>query len=376
MTWTSSEESGDEGASRHRGVKRGSKRGRYHRGDTSEAKKRVITAAEGDQDWRAVAVNNGVPIPTAYGWLRRSEDQPRQRGGYKLPKLSPENVEVILTWVEDNPVITLSALRDRVLLELGVSVSTTTVYNCLDGRLYTVKKVLPEPDRMNAEENKIKRRDYVRNLMGEMGNNKMVIFIDETNVNLFLRRSQGRSRKGTRCSLKSPTSKGKNVHVIGGISQRGLVYWERRRGSYRKEDCCEWLRNMLRALPEPMSNIVVVCDNAPVHCALESVFEEEEFEGAALLRAAPYSAPINPIEECWSTLKAAMKREMASKREEMLSSSHEGVTQTEYRLQFLEKIIDDNMAVITPMLCLSTYNHVQKHFPRILDLQDLQLGDL
>ena len=68
MTSTSSEESSDENTSRHRGVKRGTKRGRYHRGDTSEAKKRVIMAAEGDQDWRAVAVNNGVPLPTAL-WL-------------------------------------------------------------------------------------------------------------------------------------------------------------------------------------------------------------------------------------------------------------------------------------------------------------------
>ena len=55
---------------------------------------------------------------------------------------------------------------------------------------------------------------------------------------------------------------------------------------------------MLRSVTEPLHNVVVVSDNAPVHCSLETVFEEEEFSGARLLRTAPYSAPINPIEEC------------------------------------------------------------------------------
>ena len=120
---------------------------------------------------------------------------------------------------------------------------------------------------------------------------------------------------------------------------------------------------------------VVVSDIAPVHCSLETVFEEEEFSEARLLRTAPYSAPINPIEECWSVLKASMKRELSGKMTEMLSNNHEGVTQTEYRLSFLEQIIDNNIATITPMLCLSTCNHVQKHFSKIMNLQDLKMDD-
>ena len=109
--------------------------------------------------------------------------------------------------------------------------------------------------------------------------------------------------------VKSPTSKGKNIHIIAGISQQGLVHWERRRGNYKLDDCCEWVRRMLRAVTEPFNNVVVACDNAPVHCALETVFDDdEEFSGATLLRAIPYSAPINPIEERWSIMKAKMKR--------------------------------------------------------------------
>ena len=70
------------------------------------------------------------------------------------------------------------------------------------------------------------------------------------------------------------------MHVIGGIS----LYFERRSGSFKKEDCQEWLRSLLISITESLSQIVIVCDNAPVHSNLETVLEEEEFIGATMLR--------------------------------------------------------------------------------------------
>ena len=66
---------------------------------------------------------------------------------------------------------------------------------------------------------------------------------------------------------------------------------------------------------------VVVCDNTPVHNGIETVATEAEFEGIEIIRMAPYSAPLNPIEECWSVFKAAMKRSMAVTFGDMLSRS-------------------------------------------------------
>ena len=131
----------------------------------------------------------------------------------------------------------------------------------LECRLYS-EKILLELCTMNTVSNKEKRRDYVQALMDKMGQSKFILLIYESNWNLFLLRTQGRSRKGTHCSVKSPTSKGKNIHIIAGISQQGLVHWERRRGNYIRDDCCEWVRRMLRSLTEPFNNIIVVCDNS------------------------------------------------------------------------------------------------------------------
>ena len=68
---------------------------------------------------------------------------------------------------------------------------------------------------MNSIINKEIRSEYVTRVVAAMAS-KYVIFIDETNVNLFVRRSFGRSRKGTRCSVKTPTARGKNVHIFAG----------------------------------------------------------------------------------------------------------------------------------------------------------------
>ena len=119
--------------------------------------------------------------------------------------------------------------------------------------------------------------------------------------------------------MKTPTSKGKNIHVIAGISQTGLIYWERRRGSYKKENCNEWVRKLVRQVTEPMERVVVVvCDNAPVHVNLETVVQEDEFQGACILRLAPYSAPLNPIEECCSVFKKELRKLFNNTQDELL----------------------------------------------------------
>lgn len=360
-------------AEQKRGVKRGTKRGAYKR--TGEEKTRVLAAYDGAGDWRAVATANGVSIGTAYGWIRRASSPVKPRGGARFHKVTENDVEKLLSYLKENPQLTLKELARKLRDDTGVSVSTTTVHKHLNGRLFTCKRVRAEPAPMNAEENRRKRAAYVTSVMEALGQGKTVVYMDESNVNLFIRRGCGRSRKGTRCSVKAPASKGHNVHIIGAISQTGMVYWERRRGSFRKEDCKNWVRCMLRASQCPMGRLVLVCDNAPCHSGLEEVFEEDEFRGAVLLRMGPYSAPLNPIEEVWSVVMADIKRRMSSSMANLLRPTPSDITQGEHRMRHLEGAIDAAMPAVTPMLCLSTCNHVQRHFAACLALSHLGMGD-
>ena len=80
-------------------------------------------------------------------------------------------------------------------------------------QLLPTSVVLPQPSAMNWE-NKEKRSNYVGSVMESIGQ-KRIVYIDQTNCNLFLRRSFGRSKKGVK-TVSLPTSKGQNVHVIAG----------------------------------------------------------------------------------------------------------------------------------------------------------------
>ena len=182
-----------------------------------------------ETDRRSVA--NGFSVQTAYGWIRRSEvdELPKQRGGFRSKKIEQHHIDKLLDWLSLNPLLTLVEIKNKIKAEYDLDVSTTTIHKHLDGQMFTLKKILPEPENMNSLANRRKRAECVQTVMSAHGNGKHIIYIDESKCNLFLRRSEGRSRKGTRCIVKSASSRGKNIHIIGAVSQTGLVYWERRR---------------------------------------------------------------------------------------------------------------------------------------------------
>ena len=87
----------------------------------------------------------------------------------------------MLTYVEENPLITLTEIKSKKIKnELDIIISTTIIHKYLECRLYTVKKILLEPCTMNSVSNKENRRDYLQALMDKMGQGKFIIFIDES----------------------------------------------------------------------------------------------------------------------------------------------------------------------------------------------------
>ena len=359
------------GARRKRGLAPGTKRGPYKRVG-ADARERILEVYRSGGDWKLAATANGVAVRTAYGYITRPDGfTPAPRGGATSKKVDGPMVDKMVKYVEENPLITLTEIGRKLEADTGVSLSLPTIHSHLNGRMYTIKKVNVEPISMNSLDNKQKRALFVQQVMQANGQGRTIIYIDETNVNLFLRRSQGRSLRGVRCSVKAANARGPNIHVIGAMSQTGMVHWERRRGSFRKDDCKEWLRRALEACPTPLDRVTVVCDNAPVHTDLESVVAD--FPGLALLRTAPYSAPLNPIEAVWSSMKAHMKRSISSSLQEMLNTPH-GMTQQEHRLRYLEARIDAAMEQITPVMRLHFYNHVQRHYAGYMTLADLAMG--
>ena len=52
-----------------------------------------------------------------------------------------------------------------------------------------------------------------------------------------------------------------------------------------------------------------------------------------------------------------------------------GLTQTEWRLRYIERLIDEGQQRITPIMCMQFCNHVQSFFASALELRDMPVGN-
>ena len=168
-----------------------------------------------------------------------------------------------------------------------------------------------------------------------MREGKMIIWMDETNINVFCR-SHGRARDGDRAVMPLPTSKGPNVHVVCAISAYQMIHSTRRRGAFKSDTAKTWVLEMLQNLPAGVrvDSVVLVCDNAPCH----SKFEEwvNDYPGLIIYRLGPYSSMLNPVETIWSKMKAVVRQQMRVPQVELPAMG-------EQRLAYVEGLIDNAM---------------------------------
>ena len=278
------------------------RRGKYTK-VLNECHERILTEAINGGAWKLIAAANGVKYKTAHDWIRKGSVPRKQRGGKRHCKLAGEDVNEILGWLESNSQLTLKAICERLRQERNINVSHQTVSKCLDGHLITYKQVQNVPDGRNTPENKRLRQTYVEEIMEYTAQQKHIVFVDEINFNLYCRRNNGRAIRGTRAIVKVPNSKGRNLNIAGVISSTSLEFWERQRVSFKKENFNNFMRRCLRAINargHNLNDVVVVQDNAPSHCDVQT---EEEFNGILICRLAPYSPMLNPIENIWSAVK-------------------------------------------------------------------------
>ena len=201
-----------------------------------------------------------------------------------------------------------------------------------------------------------------------------VLYMDETNINIHISRGHGRSLAGKRCSVVSAGSKGANIHIIGAISEAGVEHMQVKRGSFKKEDAREWLKECLRrSMRRHGGPVAMIIDNAPCHSNIEEVLEDHEFRENIIVRLAPYSPMLNPIEHTWSVVKADVKRNLAARMPEILrAESNSDLSKTEYRLRELETEINRSLPLITSLLCRRNISHINNNITKAINLDDME----
>ena len=352
-----------------RNINRGPYR-KYH----EEDRKKIIKAYEDGRNWRNIAQIIGINERTANEWIRKSTmgETTKKKGGALHCKKRPDILQALIRTIENDATVTLSALSQKVQHEFGIRVCKSTVKNWLDGQLLSVKKLRPHPVTMNSMENKNLRSNYVEQVFQDRSQGRTIIWLDETNFNLFCKRTEGRSRIGTRANVIQPSCRGSNLHCIAAMTSTRMLRFTIKRGSYNAELCKTWIRELIDSCAnEGISRPTIVLDNAPAHARVESVIEEGD--DVKILRLAPYSFLLNPIELYWSSFKAEVKRKLQEIMSELMSYQRQGQGPSiaEYRMQKMECIALDASSHFTAQQLSGYTNHVERYYASVLRCDNL-----
>lgn len=168
---------------------------------------------------------------------------------------------------------------------------------------------------MDHHDNKEKCILYLTKLFKAQFARRTIIWVDETNFNLYCKWREGQAKIGSRTSVVVPSSKGANLHFIGAMSANQWIHFTTQRRAFKNAECSEWFRELAnKCIAAGIQSPAFVVDNAPAHSRLELL--EEEFE-----RLAPYSYLLNPIEIVWSSFKSNVNKELRNKMQSLLNTS-------------------------------------------------------
>ena len=144
---------------------------------------------------------------------------------------------------------------------------------------------------------------------------KTLVFLDEFGANLGMVPNYGRAPRGTRVHINKPSYRSPNITFAGAMSQDGVLTVDALPGSANIANFIAWVTECLA--PFLTCDHVVVMDNLRAHRNAAAVAAITA-TGAKVLFLPPYSPDLNPIEACWSKIKAFLRKARARTMEALL----------------------------------------------------------
>ena len=132
-----------------------------------------------------------------------------------------------------------------------------------------------------------------------------IIAVDEMGAVTGMSRVYGYAPRGKRAYSSEPAEKGTRLNVIGVLSVEGFLGGLEVTGSVNGDVFEAFLEQIV--VPHLRPGKIVLLDNVRFHHR-ESIRDLIEGKGARALFLPAYSPEFNPIEECWSKLKAWIRK--------------------------------------------------------------------
>ena len=303
-------------------------------------KQRLYDAFNQGEDYFEVARLLGIKRNTAYCILRRIYERDGVLtlpcGGVRRKLVTDETRDTAVAIVEEHPEFTQEQINAELQVRLpnAPCISRATLANMLAGNLIVKKKLEDAVAEQNSDRTKRLRLEFADWMMNT-GVNLELIYIDEAGFHLRTKRTRGRARRGQRAVRVVAGRRGPSLTMTLAVSnRRGLVHHNLIQGGMNGERFNHFLEQVPLVAGQ---DTCLLFDNARAHQAQEANLPDH----VEVRTIPPYSPFLNTVENCFSTWKNAVKRELANVREELLLQPHEE------RMETLVKIAEEVVNVIT-----------------------------
>jgi transposase len=143
------------------------------------------------------------------------------------------------------------------------------------------------------------------------------VFVDEMGIHIDLARGYGRAAPGERVVDTKPSTRGKNLSVIGALGADALRAAMSVPGAVDGDVYLVFTQKVLAPCLHP-GNIVFM-DNVPTH-KMPTIAAALAAVGARVKFLPPYSPDLSPIEQCWSKVKTFL-RSVAARTQKALAAA-------------------------------------------------------
>jgi transposase len=143
------------------------------------------------------------------------------------------------------------------------------------------------------------------------------VFVDEMGLNIDLARGYGRAAPGERVVDTKPSTRGKNLSVIGALGADTMRAALRVPGAVDGDASLVFTKQVRAPCLHP-GNIVFM-DNVPTH-KMPALTAAITAVGARVKFLPPYSPDLSPIENCWSKVKTFL-RSLAARTQKALDAA-------------------------------------------------------
>jgi len=239
---------------------------------------------------------------TLYEWVNKSDTLINCKKRNKILrnkniKVSEKCSNMIINYMSQNKNhSSIKKLKKIIKRTCKINISKSHIYNVLKDNKITNKKI--QEDHCPYSDKVLKEKlIIVKNQVDNANGN--VIYIDESSVEISIKKKYGWSKKGKRCVIKNTCGKHFRVSLLLAITKYGCLDYSIKKGTFNAKTFRKFLKYKLKN----GLGCKFFMDNAKIHHA--KILEQDLKDN--IIYNVPYHSELNPIEMVFNTLKSYLK---------------------------------------------------------------------